>query len=68
MAQALLAAGAQVNAQEGYHSNALQAAARNRQVYLVQILLNTGVDSNACGGIYRNALIAATRQKNTEIF
>ncbi|RDH16255.1 hypothetical protein M747DRAFT_245618, partial [Aspergillus niger ATCC 13496] len=49
VAQALLAAGAQVNAQGGYHGNALQAAARNGQVCLVQMLLNAGVDGNALG-------------------
>lgn len=68
VAQALLAAGAQVNAQGGYHGNALQAAARNGQVCLVQMLLNAGVDGNARGGIYGDALTAATRRKNTEIF
>lgn len=42
MVQTLMDAGADVNAQGGYYSNALQAAARSGQEKVVQMLMDAG--------------------------
>lgn len=55
--------GADVNAQGGFYSNALQAAAAacnwRENVDLVQLLLNHGADVNLKGGRYGSVLKAA---------
>lgn len=55
----LLDKGADVNAQDGYYGNALQAASSKGHEEVVQMLLDKGADVNAQGGYYGNALYAA---------
>ncbi|KAF4432780.1 GA-binding protein subunit beta-1 [Colletotrichum fructicola] len=63
----LLNQGADVNAQGGYYSNALQAASGGGHQEIVQLLLNQGADVNAQGGEYGNALQAASEEGHQEI-
>ncbi|KFZ24911.1 hypothetical protein V502_00588 [Pseudogymnoascus sp. VKM F-4520 (FW-2644)] len=56
----LLNKGADVNAQGGYHGNALQAASVGGHEQVVKLLLNKGSDVNAQGGYHGNALQAAS--------
>jgi ankyrin repeat protein len=56
----LLDAGADVNAQGGRYSNALQAASAGGHNNIFQWLLEAGADVNAQGGWYGNALQAAS--------
>ncbi|KAI9765534.1 MAG: hypothetical protein M1840_007360 [Geoglossum simile] len=56
----LLEAGADVNAQEGFYGNALQAASFSGLYQAVQQLLEAGADVNAQGGFLGNALQAAS--------
>ncbi|RYN52528.1 hypothetical protein AA0117_g13366, partial [Alternaria alternata] len=56
----LLDAGAEVNAQGGRYSNALQAASARGHEQVVKTLLNAGAEVNAQGGRYGNALQAAS--------
>ena len=60
MIKTLLDKGAEVNAQGGYHGNALQAASARGHEQVVKILLDKGVEVNAQGGYYGNALYAAS--------
>jgi hypothetical protein len=62
MAQMLIDAGVNVNAQGGYYGNALQAALVKGHDKVVQILLNAGADVNAQNEKYGNALYAASKQ------
>jgi ankyrin repeat protein len=64
--QTLLNAQADVNAQGGYHGNALQAAAYKGSVEIVQTLLSAQADVNAQGGYYGNALQVAAYRGYTE--
>ncbi|RDW58630.1 hypothetical protein BP6252_13106 [Coleophoma cylindrospora] len=57
--EALLKAGANVNAQGGEYGNALQAAALGGSKETVEALLKAGANVNAQGGEYGNALQAA---------
>ncbi|KAH7268752.1 hypothetical protein B0J15DRAFT_441888 [Fusarium solani] len=52
--------GADVNAQGGHFSNALQAASSGGHLEVVQLLLDEGAVVNAQGGQYGNALQAAS--------
>ena len=52
----LLDKGADVNAQNGYYHNALQAALIERYKAVVKLLLDKGVDVNVQDGYYGNAL------------
>jgi ankyrin repeat protein len=56
----LLDKGADVNAQGGEYSNALQAASARGDEAVVKMLLDKGADINAQGGRYGNALQAAS--------
>ncbi|KJA13151.1 hypothetical protein HYPSUDRAFT_151876, partial [Hypholoma sublateritium FD-334 SS-4] len=56
----LLANGADVNAQGGKHSNALQAASYKGHQEIVQLLLANGTNVNVQGGDYGNALQATS--------
>jgi ankyrin repeat domain-containing protein 50 len=58
--QLLLDRGADVNAQGGRYSNALQAASAGGDEKVVQLLLDKGADVNVQGGHYGNALQAAS--------
>jgi ankyrin repeat protein len=57
---ALLDKGADVNAQGGRYSNALQAASLNSYKEIATLLLDKGANVNAQGGHYGNALQAAS--------
>ena len=59
MVQILLDNGADINAQGGRYSTALQAASAGGHNQVVQILLDNGADVNAQGGSFGNALQAA---------
>jgi hypothetical protein len=63
----LLNAGADVNAQGGEYSNALQAASWEGNEQVVKILLDAGADVNAQGGEYGNALQAASWEGNEQV-
>jgi ankyrin repeat protein len=52
----LLKKGADVNAQGGFYSNALQAASEGGHEAIVKLLLKKGVNVNAQGGEFGNAL------------
>jgi hypothetical protein len=52
----ILETGADVNAQGGYHGNALQAASARGHDKIVALLLDKGADVNVEGGQYSNAL------------
>ena len=56
----LLDQDANVNAQGGRYSNALQGASAQGFKEIVQLLLDNGADVNAQGGLFFNALQAAT--------
>ncbi|KAF5345769.1 hypothetical protein D9758_011867 [Tetrapyrgos nigripes] len=56
----IMAKGADVNAQGGKYSNALQAASYAGSVDIVKLLLEKGADVHAQGGEYGNALQAAS--------
>jgi hypothetical protein len=56
----LLDKGANVNAQGGYYSYALQAASYSGHKEITTLLLDRGADINAQGGYYGNALQAAS--------
>ncbi|KAI0206014.1 hypothetical protein F4808DRAFT_455506 [Astrocystis sublimbata] len=62
LACTLLHKGADVNAQGGKYSNALQAASYRGHEAIVQTLLHKGADVNAQGGKYGNALQAASSE------
>ncbi|CUS10752.1 unnamed protein product, partial [Tuber aestivum] len=55
------------NAQGGYHSNALQAAAYQGNESVVRLLLEHGAEVNVQGGNYGNALQAAAYQGNESV-
>jgi ankyrin repeat domain-containing protein 50 len=55
----LIDAGADVNAQDRRHGNALQAASERGYEKVVQMLIDAGADVNQ-GGKYGNALQAAS--------
>ena len=61
MVQILLDAGADVNTQGGFFSNALQAASVRGHYQVVQILLDAGADVNTQGGFYSNAQAASVQ-------
>ena len=63
----LLDKGADVNAQGGLYSNALQAASYRGHDRIVQILLDKGADINAQGGDYGNALKVASSEGHDRI-
>ncbi|KIW97054.1 uncharacterized protein Z519_02446 [Cladophialophora bantiana CBS 173.52] len=58
---------ADVNAQGGRYSNALQAASQGGHEKVVQILLDKGADVNAQGGDYDNALQAASQYGHEKV-
>ncbi|KAL5114259.1 hypothetical protein ACEQ8H_007868 [Pleosporales sp. CAS-2024a] len=66
-ARLLLDAGANVNAQGGYYSNALQAALTYGYKDIVELLLDRGAHVNAQGGFYGNALQAASTKGHKDI-
>ena len=55
-ARQLVEKGAEVNAQGGVYSNALQVASARSHDQVVQLLLENGADVNAQGGKYSYAL------------
>ncbi|KAE9376195.1 hypothetical protein N431DRAFT_404374 [Stipitochalara longipes BDJ] len=57
--QLLIGSGAEINAQAGYHGNALQLAASYGRKEILQLLIDSGAEINAQGGAYGNALQAA---------
>jgi ankyrin repeat protein len=63
----LLDKGADVNAQGGDYSNALQAASGGGHEQVVKTLLNAGAEVNAQGGRYGNALQAASEGGHEQI-
>ena len=63
----LLKKGADVNAQGGLFSNALQAASVQGHKEIVAMLLEKGADVNAQGGFFGNALQAASNEGHKEI-
>ncbi|KAJ9137719.1 hypothetical protein NKR23_g8942 [Pleurostoma richardsiae] len=63
----LFGKGADVNAQGGAFSTALQAAAALGYKEVVEILLGKGADVNAQGGHYGTALQAASAQGHKEV-
>jgi ankyrin repeat protein len=52
----LLEKGANVDAQDGFHGNALQAASNGGYDTIVTLLLEKGANVNTKGGFYSNAL------------
>ncbi|KGO60646.1 NACHT nucleoside triphosphatase [Penicillium expansum] len=66
-AQHLIAEGADVNAQGGKYSNALQAASAEGHQEIVKLLLDKGAEINAQGGTYGNALQAASARGHQQI-
>ena len=56
-----------VNAQGGEYGNALQAAAYDGNLEVVQLLLDKGAEVNAQGGHYGNALQAAAYDGKSEV-
>ena len=67
IARTLLQSGTDVNAQGGYHGNALQAASSGGHEESVRLLLQSGADVNAQGGSDGNALQAASSGGHEEI-
>jgi hypothetical protein len=67
VAQLLLEAKADVNAQGGDYGNALQAASSEGHDKVVQLLLEAKADVNAQGGRYGNALQAASSQVHDKV-
>ncbi|KAF7179589.1 hypothetical protein CNMCM7691_008637 [Aspergillus felis] len=65
--QLLIEKGADVNTQEGYYSNSLQAASHQGHKEVVQLLLEEGADVNTQGGYYGSALQAASHQGDKEV-
>jgi Ankyrin repeats (3 copies) len=63
----LLEKGADVNAQGGFYSSALQVALYKGHDQIVQQLLKKGSDINAQGGFYCNALQAASCEGHYQI-
>ncbi|KAH7230926.1 ankyrin repeat-containing domain protein [Fusarium tricinctum] len=66
-ARDLTTEGADINAQGGEYSNALQAASINGNRGIVQLLLDKGADINARSGKYGNALHAALYNGGLEV-
>jgi len=64
---AILAAGAEVNAQGGRLGNALQAASSGGHEQVVQMLLAAGAEVNAQGGHFGNALQAASSRGDEKV-
>ena len=60
--QILLYKGADVNAQGGDYSNALQAAIVTAHAQMVQILLDRGADINTLSEWHRDKLYAGLRE------
>jgi hypothetical protein len=63
----LVKEGAEVNAQGGEYSNALQAASYRGEQEIVKLLVEKGAEVNAQGGQYGNALQAASVVGQQEI-
>lgn len=63
----LLDEGADINAQCGYHGNALQAASAGGHEQVVKMLLNNKAEVNAQGGHYSNALVAASARGHEQV-
>ncbi|VUC23003.1 unnamed protein product [Clonostachys rosea] len=63
----LLENGADINAQGGTYSTALQAASVEGHMEIAQLLIKNGADINAQGGRYNTALQAASAKGHTEI-
>jgi ankyrin repeat protein len=63
----LINGGADVNAQGGYYSNALQAASAEGHDKVVQMLIDAGADMNAQGGYYGNALQVASARDHEKV-
>ncbi|CAG8898171.1 unnamed protein product [Penicillium egyptiacum] len=66
-ARDLIGKGADVNAQGGEYSNALQAASATGRKEIVKLLLDKGADVNTQGGKYSNALQLASAKGHQEI-
>ncbi|KAH7303730.1 hypothetical protein B0I35DRAFT_156178 [Stachybotrys elegans] len=67
VAEELIIKGANVNAQGGFYSNALQAASSRGYAKIVELLLENGADVNAQGGKYDNALYSASSEGHDKI-
>ena len=63
----LLDAGADVNAQGGFHGNALQVASHRGYRNVVGLLLENGADVNAQGGVHSTALEAASIRGHEDV-
>lgn len=67
MVELLLKSGANVNAQNGYRGNALQAAAYKGHLTVVKMLLRSGANVNAQGGTFGSPLQAAANRGHLTI-
>ncbi|KAK7187899.1 ankyrin repeat protein [Paraphaeosphaeria sporulosa] len=67
IARMLIEKGADVNAQGGLYSNALQAASYGGHEQIVKMLLDNKADINAQGGPYGNALQAASCRGHEQV-
>ncbi|KAI6780066.1 Ankyrin repeat domain-containing protein 50 [Emericellopsis cladophorae] len=63
----LLKEGADVNAEGGGYSNALQAASSEGHAEIVRLLLEKGADVNAEGGVFGSVLRAASSEGHVDI-
>ena len=63
----LLGQGADVNAQSGFYSTAVQAASFEDHEKIVEMLLSKGADVNAQGGFYGTVLYAASFEGHEKI-
>ncbi|SLM34065.1 P-loop containing nucleoside triphosphate hydrolase, partial [Lasallia pustulata] len=67
VAESFLDEGADINAQGGFHGNALQAASERGHDQVVRMLLDKGADVNAQGGFHGNALQAASERGHDQV-
>jgi ankyrin repeat protein len=63
----ILQMGADVNAEGGEYSNALQAASSQGRLDIVKLLLSHGADVNAKGGLHGSALEAAKQAGHEDV-
>ena len=67
VAEKLIEAGTDINAQGGICGNALQYAAHRAPKSIVKMLIDAGADVNANGGTFGNALQAAVHRRDESI-